>query len=82
MANRKLFLLPGDGIGPEIAGSVRAWFSDEHNLHLIRRLRDAGAAEADHGDRADRQPEAKAGPAAASGERQRLAAAFAALEAS
>lgn len=31
-----------DGIGPEIAGSVRAWFADADNQHLVERLGEAG----------------------------------------
>jgi DNA ligase (NAD+) len=36
-----------EGIGPEIAGSVHAWFADEHDLALIERLRAAGVRMAD-----------------------------------
>jgi len=31
-----------EGIGPEIAGSVHAWFADRQNLALVERLRKAG----------------------------------------
>ncbi|MEX0754318.1 MAG: NAD-dependent DNA ligase LigA [Actinomycetota bacterium] len=31
-----------EGIGPEIARSVRAWFDDDQNLALIEKFRDAG----------------------------------------
>ena len=31
-----------EGIGPEIAQSVHAWFHDEHNLRLLDKLRAAG----------------------------------------
>jgi DNA ligase (NAD+) len=30
------------GVGPEIAHSVRCWFDNEENRHLVARLRDAG----------------------------------------
>ena len=35
------------GIGPEIAGSVHAWFADEHDRALIDKLRVAGVRTAD-----------------------------------
>jgi DNA ligase (NAD+) len=31
-----------EGIGPEVASSIRSWFGDNHNLTLVRRLLDAG----------------------------------------
>ena len=31
-----------EGIGPEVASSIRSWFGDNHNLRLVRRLLDAG----------------------------------------
>ncbi len=31
-----------EGIGPEVAGSIAQWFSDEKNRKLIKRLMDAG----------------------------------------
>jgi DNA ligase (NAD+) len=31
-----------DGIGPEIAGSVVAWFEDEENTRLVEKMRIAG----------------------------------------
>ena len=31
-----------EGIGPEVASSIRSWFGDNHNLELVRRLLDAG----------------------------------------
>jgi DNA ligase (NAD+) len=37
------------GIGPEIAGSVAAWFADERNRDLVERLRAAGVRMADEG---------------------------------
>jgi DNA ligase (NAD+) len=36
-----------EGIGPEIAGSVHAWFADEHNRALLEKLRAAGLRMAD-----------------------------------
>jgi len=36
-----------EGIGPEIAGSVHAWFADEHDRALIDKLRVAGVRTAD-----------------------------------
>lgn len=33
-----------DGIGPEIAGSVREWASDDDNVDLVERLRAAGVS--------------------------------------
>ena len=36
-----------EGIGPEIAASVREWFEDPENLALIERLRAAGVRTAD-----------------------------------
>ena len=31
-----------DGIGPEIAGSVVAWFEDEENVRVVEKMRSAG----------------------------------------
>ena len=31
-----------EGIGPEVASSIRSWSGDNHNLRLVRRLLDAG----------------------------------------
>lgn len=39
-----------DGIGPEIAGSVHAWFKDSENAHLIERLGEAGVSLEDEVD--------------------------------
>ena len=38
----KVILIPGDGIGPEIAGSVVEWFRDPDNARLIEKFRTAG----------------------------------------
>ncbi len=35
-------LLAVEGIGPEVASSIRSWFSDSQNIRLIRRLINAG----------------------------------------
>lgn len=39
-----------DGIGPEIANSVAAWFDDEDNQDLVRRLGEAGVSLSDPDD--------------------------------
>ena len=40
-------LLDVDGVGPEIAASIRAWFATPHNQQLIDRLRAVGVRTAD-----------------------------------
>ncbi len=45
------------GVGPEIAFSVRRWLDDEQNRELVRKLRDAGLQ-----FEAQREPVVKAGP--------------------
>ena len=35
-------LMSVDGVGPEMASSIRAWFSDEKNRSLVERLMDLG----------------------------------------
>jgi DNA ligase (NAD+) len=37
-------LLEMSGIGPTLATSIHAWFADEHNRELLRRLRQRGVA--------------------------------------
>ena len=50
-----------DGIGPEIAGAVDAWFSDPDNRHLIERLGEAGVSLRDEGDDIEDLPQVLAG---------------------
>ena len=50
-----------DGIGPEIARSVAAWFDDPANLDLIRRLGDAGVSLRDPDDGTPDLPQVLAG---------------------
>ncbi|HVR29465.1 MAG TPA: NAD-dependent DNA ligase LigA [Thermoanaerobaculia bacterium] len=57
-------LLEMPGIGPTLATSIRAWFADEHNQELLRKLRERGVApEADASARAGAAA-ASAGPLA------------------
>ena len=37
-------LLEMEGIGPTLATGIHAWFADEHNRELLRKLRDRGVA--------------------------------------
>ena len=50
-----------DGIGPEIAGTVSAWFSDEDNISLIEKLRAAGVRPEDEPDEEPAESQTLAG---------------------